>query len=210
MPPNRRMEVERLPGAPPGARNGRSGRHMTPSELRAVVGLSARAGGGRWLRIEGASMRPLLRPGDEVTLAPVERPPERLRLAAYARGGRLALHRVVLRRGGSVVLKGDGAPTAGAPVPVRDLVGRIVARRRDGREIRAGCLRWRAESAWSLACSALRWARHAFLGRPCPRAGVLRSPGQLRARSRPAPLLRGADSCPRPGAAGTGGRAVSL
>ncbi len=147
-----------------------------PDKLRSA--LEAAFATGEWLRVRGGSMRPLFRPGDEVMLAPLkadDRHPSpglrRLGLAAYVRDpesgthGEIVLHRVIFRRGAALVLKGDGAPTVSPPVPVAGLVGRPIARRRDGAVMRVDSAGWAAASSFSFACSLLRWARHAVLGR---------------------------------------------
>jgi len=130
---------------------------MRPEQLRAVVGL---APAGAVFRVEGTSMRPFLRPLDEVSVEPLRAGRVRLLdLVVFAHEGGLAAHRVVGLRGDCAILKGDGTRGAGRLVPLRHVLGRVASRRRLGRELRAGSLRWRAEELWSVACSLLRWLR---------------------------------------------------
>lgn len=127
---------------------------MEAGELRAIVELVR---DGPRLRVCGMSMRPFLRPCDEIRVEPVL--PEDLRLfdiAVFECDGVLVAHRVVRLGRGYVVLRGDGATGPGREVSVERILGRVVARVRHGRECRAGALRWRLESLWSLIFSIFR------------------------------------------------------
>ncbi len=84
-----------------------------------------------WVREATASMLPLIRPGDEIRLAPVE--PDRVvpgMLIAYRRDARLGIHRVLARDGAGVVAKGDALVSPDAPLPWNQVVARVAALRR--------------------------------------------------------------------------------
>jgi len=133
--------------------------------------LAAGPGRGTWLGVEGRSSRPLFRPGDEALLVPITGRLRPLEIVAYEREGRLALHRVILVGGSGAILRGDGA-SSGEPVAFGRIVARAVGRRRAGRELTGGTLRWRLANAWSVTLSLLRWAawkaRSITRGRPAP------------------------------------------
>ncbi len=84
------------------------------SGLRAPeeVALLTRAleAGGLELVARGVSMRPLLRSGDRVQLAP--RTPRRGDVALVALEDRVVLHRLVRRRAGRWLVRGDARPRA--------------------------------------------------------------------------------------------------
>ena len=100
--------------------------------VRDAVDLAAEvlARGGRFqLLVNGASMQPWLVAGDRVDLAAVE--PARLRVGdiVLTGGSRPLLHRVVRidRAAGVVVTRGDAADQDDPPLPLGDLVGRVVS-----------------------------------------------------------------------------------
>lgn len=89
--------------------------------------------GALWVREASLSMLPLIRPGDEIRLAPVE--PEQVipgMLIAYRRDARLVIHRVLARDGAGVVAKGDALVSPDAPLPWDQVVARVAALRRPG------------------------------------------------------------------------------
>jgi hypothetical protein len=106
------------------------------------------------LRARGASMAPLIRDGDVLTLARCVRAPRPGDLVAANSCGRLLVHRVVRARAGRLLLRGDAlwqpdgwfacqylghqsiAPAAGGA----QIIGRVVAVERGGRPLGA----WRA------------------------------------------------------------------
>jgi len=89
------------------------------------------------LRVTGSSMLPAIWPGDVVTIAERHladvRPGE---VAAFARGGRLFVHRVVSIDGDHLVTQGDTVPSADAPVSPADLLGVVAGVSRQGRAVR--------------------------------------------------------------------------
>lgn len=94
-----------------------------------VVAARLRAGHSASLRVSGRSMYPFLAPGQEVLLEPCAagalRPGE---LVAFARAGRVILHRVlsVCPDTGQVIEKGDNARQASV-VETHEILGRATA-----------------------------------------------------------------------------------
>jgi signal peptidase I len=84
--------------------------------------------------IEGDSMRPTLRPGDEVV---VDLEPRKVRcgdLVALREGEQLVVHRVI-ERGPPVITRGDNSPRIDEPLAPGQLLGLVVEIRRDQRRI---------------------------------------------------------------------------
>ncbi len=102
--------------------------------------MSAQANRGT-SNVEGNSMLPSLRPGDEVI---VDRNPTRIRrgdLVTFQDGDRLIVHRVV-QCDPPIVTRGDNAPYLDAPLRPEQLVGRVIEVRRGTRVIsQSGVLR---------------------------------------------------------------------
>ena len=108
-------------------------------------------GSGRSVRLAayGWSMRPCLRDGDVVEIAPagvagLRRGDVVAVAAAQSKGGGpdagsdLIVHRLLRREGAALVLQGDACPAADAPVPDSALLGRVVVRERRGRSALIG------------------------------------------------------------------------
>jgi hypothetical protein len=92
-------------------------------------------------------MLPALRPADEALFAPLEGAPRRGEVLLYRAGVRLIAHRFLdTAADGRLRLRGDCLPADDPPVPAEAVLGRLVAVRRDGRELRAdrGPLAWYA------------------------------------------------------------------
>lgn len=84
--------------------------------------------GMAWVRESTDSMAPLVRAGDRLQLAPVER--GRIRpgdLVACRVEARLIVHRVLTRDASGVVTKGDALPARDGALPWGAVVGRVVA-----------------------------------------------------------------------------------
>lgn len=100
-------------------------------EVAVAVSLDVLArGGSLWVREASPSMLPLIRPGDELRLAPVS-PGQVFRgtLIAYWRDARLIIHRVIARDAAGVVTKGDALTTPDPAVPWDRVVARVLALR---------------------------------------------------------------------------------
>lgn len=90
--------------------------------------------GEAWVREATLSMSPLIRPGDEVRLVPLDRrrvPPGSL--IAYRRQDDLVLHRVLARNEAGVVAKGDALGSPDPPVGWEEVVARVATLRRVGK-----------------------------------------------------------------------------
>lgn len=88
-------------------------------------------------RARGQSMLPMIRSGDTVRVAPLDR----LRkgdVLLYERDGRWFVHRLICDRGadvsrGRLVLRGDGLPVADPPVTAASVLGRVTGIERRSR-----------------------------------------------------------------------------
>jgi hypothetical protein len=92
--------------------------------------------GGVWGRGTGQSMLPLIGPGSELQVVPLEGAPiSRGMLVAYPQDGRLVIHRVIACEPGSglIVTKGDALAAPDPPLPLGRVAGRVVALRAHGR-----------------------------------------------------------------------------
>lgn len=90
------------------------------------------------LRVRTGSMAPLLRPGDAVQVASLgDKEPCRGALLVVRQGGYLVTHRLVGWTGAGdsrrLLLRGDACHQPDQPVAPAQLVGVVVARRRQGR-----------------------------------------------------------------------------
>lgn len=91
--------------------------------------------------VRGFSMKPFIRDGDILTVAPLAgRLPEVGEVVAFVQPetGRLAIHRVVSRTPEGWLLRGDNCPESDGLVPAQNLLGRVTAVERGGRRIRFG------------------------------------------------------------------------
>jgi hypothetical protein len=89
------------------------------------------AGESIWLPIRGRSMRPLLRAGARIYVAP----PARVKfgdLLAYECEGALVCHRVIGRRGAALLTRADHRGAGPEVVTARQIVGVVTACERDG------------------------------------------------------------------------------
>lgn len=98
-----------------------------------IAGLLA-DGHGVLFAATGDSMHPLIASGDMLHVVPMT--PDGIRigdvvLATADRG--LTAHRVLERRGDLVVMRGDHAALADAPIDSSRIIGRVVALERNGR-----------------------------------------------------------------------------
>lgn len=83
-------------------------------------------------RPQGGSMLPFLRPGDVVSICPGKscRPGD---IILWQTGPALVLHRVVVKQNGGLLTKGDFLGYLDSPVAPEQILGRAVARERQGR-----------------------------------------------------------------------------
>lgn len=123
-------------------------------------------GNGRKLRFQarGNSMWPLIRSGDWLDVQPV--PGESLRrgdiLLCSPEPGKLVAHRLVKIQAGTAGkiyhTRGDAARRPGETLSARDVLGLVVAIRRQGRVIRADSLAWKLGRL--LVYGVPRWILH--------------------------------------------------
>lgn len=87
----------------------------------------------------GASMRPYLRHGDQVTIAPLSAPPKLGEVVLLDVGELGIVHRVICALpGGRVCVKGDALPTIDGWFEAHQILGRVITLRRQGRVMRQG------------------------------------------------------------------------
>ena len=91
------------------------------------------------LPVRGEAMRPTLRSGDRVTLAPPAQPPVRGDLVALRNGDGLVIRRYIGRSAeGWIATASDDVDTVEAAVPETALSGLVVAIERGGRRVECG------------------------------------------------------------------------
>lgn len=98
----------------------------SPGEVHALVRALLARGHEARFRVTGASMWPFVRAGDVVTarpLAPGEPKVGEVVVLWHAARRHLLVHRVVARRGGGVVTRGDAAPSSDGIVAPMDVLG---------------------------------------------------------------------------------------
>lgn len=92
----------------------------------------------------GGSMSPFVRDGDVITVSPLSDIPPRLGdVVAFIRpeSGKLVVHRVVGKRDGSYLIKGDSAPDCADVIPRANILGRVTRVERDGKRVYLGLAR---------------------------------------------------------------------
>jgi SOS-response transcriptional repressor LexA len=84
-------------------------------------------------QVHGDSMHPVIRENDTLHVEPVrEFSPGDVVLVLAERG--LTAHRVISRRGTTLILRGDNAPAADDPVEESQVLGKVTYVLRDGRQ----------------------------------------------------------------------------
>ena len=93
--------------------------------------------GSARIRVQGSSMLPSIRPGDEIEVQPIPfHEIETGDVIAYRRGDRLFAHRVIGKDpGNNPITRGDSLPQADAPVLESELLGSVTAVFREGRRV---------------------------------------------------------------------------
>jgi hypothetical protein len=94
-----------------------------------------------WFEAPGFSMSPFIRDGDTITVAPLAgAPPGRGDVVAFLRpgSGKLVVHRVVGRRGGLFLVRGDNGGDEIDLAPAADILGRVTGVQRGGLPVRLG------------------------------------------------------------------------
>jgi hypothetical protein len=104
------------------------------------------------IRFHGTSMAPFLRDGDDVVLAPVAWPEIRAGdVVTFRLADRFPTYRVVRRHAARLHLRGDGWPERDFRAWPEDVLGRAIARGREGRWLAREDPRWRLWSWLALA-----------------------------------------------------------
>ena len=125
---------------------------MPTARLQDLTELSDLLLPSSWLRLRIAtgSMRPTLRPGDEITVEPITldalQPGE---LVLFRSRGQLVCHRLMEVRGTLVRTRGDATTSDGEWIDAADILGRVTA--------------IRPRNAWAGIKDALRSARRLVL-----------------------------------------------
>ena len=88
------------------------------------------------LKVTGASMLPVICPGDLITIQRCDaRELQPGEVILFRRNGGLAAHRIVEVSDKAIVTRGDALPSNDAPISYGEVVGRIEFARRDGRPV---------------------------------------------------------------------------
>jgi len=97
-----------------------------------------------WVREASLSMLPLIRPGDELLLAPLgSRTISAGAVIAFRRESQLVIHRVLSAASSGVVAKGDALASPDPLVPWGQVIARVVALRSpDGRLVNLDAFPW--------------------------------------------------------------------
>ncbi len=125
---------------------------VASAEIMPVIRSVIAGGQAVRLTVRGDSMRPFLRDGDQVELAPAPAP--RVGDPVLVRAGRgpearYLLHRVVRLAHEHVFVRGDAQRVEEGPFPVDDVIGRVTTILRAGRTLDLDRRRWRlAGRAW--------------------------------------------------------------
>jgi hypothetical protein len=92
-------------------------------------------------KARGFSMSPFIQDGDVLTVVPhpARRPRSGEVVAFYhPKTGKLVVHRVLARRAGGYLLRGDNTPEADGLIPAAHVLGRVARVERRGRRVRLG------------------------------------------------------------------------
>jgi phage repressor protein C with HTH and peptisase S24 domain len=109
------------------------------AQLALIDALTGRGAACR-TTVRGSSMWPFIRDGDVVTVAPCDRWPRvgQVVAAASDEPARLVVHRVVQRRDGRWLTRGDNLSAADGYASREQILGRVVRVEHGGRAIRCG------------------------------------------------------------------------
>jgi signal peptidase I len=110
----------------------------------------ARSSGEARLRVNGASMLPVVWPGDLVTVRHCN--PGKLmpgQIVVYRRDDLLIVHRITKNTGDHLVTRGDARPFNDPPVKAIEILGHVVSIDRNGRQIHP------EQSFWQRAISSI-------------------------------------------------------
>lgn len=138
-------------------------RMMPVSRLVGAPSCRALTAGSRFrVTVSGGSMEPVLRDGDELDAERVKSPREVALgdlVVVDAPGAGLVVHRLLWRGRRGLRTWGDGSRRMDAPVEPSDLVGRVVAARRDGVDVMPGAFARRVQWGRQFTSAALHRLR---------------------------------------------------
>jgi signal peptidase I len=92
-------------------------------------------------KAKGISMHPFIRHGDVITITPLfDNLPRYGDVVAFVRpkASTLVVHRVVGKRDGAFIIKGDNVACSDEPIPTASILGSVTKVERDGKEIYLG------------------------------------------------------------------------
>jgi len=123
--------------------------------------------------VRGFSMAPFIRDGDVVTIEPLGADPDvgDVVALAFPENGRMALHRVVERRGDLWLVRGDNCLRPDGVFERAAFVGRVARVQRGGRDVHLGL---DEHAAWIAALSRRGWLPRLRAARLAPRRAAAR------------------------------------
>lgn len=126
------------------------GEQISPDMLKAALELWAQAGETHYIPLHGTSMLPLLRDGDQVLVSHIRDQVQVGDIVVFQRDDGLIAHRVLrvspCDSGGYLRTKGDHVQGLDPEMSEGEVVGRVLAIRRDARLMRVDSSGWRAFS----------------------------------------------------------------
>jgi len=125
---------------------------VSEAELQAVccdlIAELALVSGKVQLRVAGASMVPVLWPGDQITVRLSDSSklgPDAI--VVFRQSERLVVHRVIRRMSDRIVTRGDARLCCDRPVKATEVLGRVESIRRNGRPVRMQPRFWQRVAA---------------------------------------------------------------
>ena len=118
---------------------------LPASELMPVIRASLERGQTVRMTVNGASMLPFIRNGDEVELEPIRSLPVKGDVVlAHCENGRYVLHRVVRVEGDEFFLRGDAQRHCEGPFVLGDALGKVTTAYHNGRshDLKRGPWSW--------------------------------------------------------------------
>lgn len=95
-----------------------------------------RASGKLRLQAFGTSMAPCIWPGEVLTVQAMRANDLHIGdVVLFARNHRFFIHRIVARQGSSWITRGDAVPQNDPPVPIAEILGKVVGIERNGRVV---------------------------------------------------------------------------
>lgn len=171
--------------------NGTNRAPLSTPLLEATLNLWGQAQGQHLIPISGRSMLPLIHDGDRVLVLHGSNGVRRGDMVVFWCEGGLIAHRVLRIYGRDAKLKfitkGDNVPYPDPPIDASEIVGRVLAIQRGGRQVRLDTVAWRVVG-WLIVVATLSWTklrswRQRLLGSGNNRLTALLQRGMLALRS---------------------------